>query len=217
MKAGSHWRGTSRFTRLGATALSLALVVAAGACGASDAEEPSDSETAAANRDTPTDEPTKSEPPETTTPSDPDETEPEDNLPEPEPPDDPYERELYDVTVEFYAAVAEAYRTLDLSRAEDSVVPGSGALSGYADYINSVSSKGNSFDELPEFVITDFNLVHDEADSAEEVQFRLYASGLKEVDANGDEVATIDESWSDVKISFFKQERKWLVATQDVE
>lgn len=127
------------------------------------------------------------------------------------------EQELYAATVNFYAAVNEAFRTLDTRPVADVLVPGSRAASGYTTFIERVKADGHRFADVGDYSITEFEVKSDASAETERVEFNLAHPEGRVVDADGKTVRMLAATSSKAWIDFQRRGDRSLVVSQYVE
>jgi hypothetical protein len=128
------------------------------------------------------------------------------------------EEELEAATVAFYAAVTEAYETLDPAPIEAVIVPNSRAGGAYLNRISDMQAEKRRYSRAPEFTVESFKLEPQDAESQfEVVTFTLTSGGSTTVDSNGKTVEDNPPGSAKGRIEFMKKGEKWLVLSQRFE
>jgi hypothetical protein len=128
------------------------------------------------------------------------------------------EEELEAATVAFYAAVTEAYETLDPAPIEAVIVPNSRAGGFYLNDIATVKKRGHRFSDVPEYTVANFEVEPQDADPSHEiVTFKLSADFSEEVDRNGKSIEEFPAGSANGRIEFMKEGNTWLVLSQRFE
>lgn len=128
------------------------------------------------------------------------------------------ERQLYDATTEFYAAVSKAYQTLDPAPIKTLVWPKTTAGGGYIKRIADMKAKGHKFEDAPTFALSNFNVGLQDADpNSQTITVTVTGSGSKTIDRQGKLVNQSDAGSSTAKIQFMKMGDRWLVLSQRFE
>ncbi|WP_157728770.1 hypothetical protein [Actinopolymorpha singaporensis] len=135
--------------------------------------------------------------------------------PTPTAPSGSVEEQLHAATVNYYRVINEAYRKLDTSQIYDVIVPGSNAAQGYIDYVEQVKKRGNHFEDLGVYKVSDFKLADRGKNEIRRVEFTLSISGGREVDENGKTVESYKpEAWRGSWMTFVRRGDRWLAAGQ---
>ncbi|MFD2080333.1 hypothetical protein SAMN05421678_11085 [Actinopolymorpha cephalotaxi] len=136
--------------------------------------------------------------------------------PTPTAPTGSVEEQLHAATVNFYAVLNEAYKTLDTRPVDEVLLPGSNAASGYTDFIHDVKKKNQHFTFEGGYKISNFEVKSTSSKESTRVEFDLdHGPGQVRNTANKVVMKIPQTPPSRAWIVFSKRGNKWLVVGQD--
>jgi hypothetical protein len=126
--------------------------------------------------------------------------------------------ELYAATVKFYETLNESYKTLDTSPVRELVTEDCGACKAYIDSVDSTREAGQRHADVGEYIIEDFAVAkHPIGGDYQTVTFELSHTGLRVLDADGNEIRKAERKTFEAMIDFVRRDGRWLVAEQYLE